>query len=212
MAFRNPAILATGDGQQYVEVGNDPTTGEPKIMFHTGATSEVEPGVIRSSGETQTSPLELELRGPVHQNAGGAYPSISLQTYATGERDMNLYADRIGASVPILNGVVWVGVGGSFLNGWTDVAGGRVGYYMDSAGNVHVRGIVNSGTAVGLWNMGTGYWPDQTMEFVCRGGNPGPLMCSVQVTNLGAVSILTNFAAAQARLSLDFTYPALGLP
>lgn len=210
MAFRNPAILATGDGAQYVEVGNDQLTGEPRIFFHTGAATEISPGMIRSSGETVPGDLQLEIRGPAHQDAGGGYPHINLSTFSGGETDINLFASRIAVSGPVILGTDWTQP--ALLNGWTDVAGGRVGLFKDAAGTVHVRGVVSGGSSVGLFNVGdAAYWPLQTCEFVCRGGNPGPLMCSVQVQTDGDVTILTNLTSAQARLAIDFSYSALAI-
>lgn len=208
MAFKNPALYASGTGQQYVEVGNRETTGEPAILFHTGASSEVDPGLIRSSGETQDSPLELEIRGPVHQNAGGSYPSITMQTYATGERLINLDADRIAVNTPIIYETAWVD--GWLLGTWVDAPGARIGVMKDAAGNVHLRGNVNGGATVAVGQLPSSlYYPSQSYEFVAKGGAGIGGQVAWQVTTTGAINILTNLALAQARMPLFATFPTL---
>lgn len=206
MPFKNPILVVDGDGGQYVEVTNDPLTNEPVIYWHTGAATEAAPGSIKSSGATQPSPLTLDITGPQHQDDANP-PNISLSSFAGGESDINLFADRIATQHPIVYDTAWFNV--TLLNSWAAVAGFSVDYRMDAAGNVHVRGAVAGGTAVTVGNLPAGYRPvGQLYEPAPLRATAGAgVVSSVQVLTNGNIVIVTNFASAQARLALDFSFP-----
>jgi len=54
----------------------------------------------------------------------------------------------------------------TLLNSWVNFGGGysTVGYYKDSLGIVHVKGIVKSGTAVGIFVLPAGYRPVEILR------------------------------------------------
>jgi tetrahydromethanopterin S-methyltransferase subunit B len=55
----------------------------------------------------------------------------------------------------------------AFLNSWTNYAGGyaTAGFYKDSLGIVHLRGLVKSGTATTIFTLPVGYRPEYYVLF-----------------------------------------------
>lgn len=85
--------------------------------------------------------------------------------------------------------------GTAFVNSWTDTAGARFGGYKDAVSNVHLRGLVKSGTAVTIFTLPVGWRPSSNMDFTIR---TGTVVSAVNVAPTGIVTVTANFASIGA--------------
>ena len=80
----------------------------------------------------------------------------------------------------------------SFVNGWVDYgsAFGSPGYYKDSLGNVHIRGLIKSGTSstgTTMFTLPVGYRPSLNYIFTCP--KVGGDYYELRVLTSGAVAV-----------------------
>ena len=169
--------------------------------------------------------LSLEGNGTVHLvNFAGPVligDDVNNGVEITG-RDLD--ADAITATAVSVGGkpvvtrgdTAWTAL--TLANGWVqDTANSPAGagdavpaYFKDAAGIVHVRGYIKSGTAVAIATLPAGYRPTLTFESPSLRSSTGVgAVSNVRVSTAGVIDVLTNFASAQTRLTLWFSFPTL---
>lgn len=183
------------------------------IGVFTGDPSETNPGLIGPN----TSGTELRNTFSAPQHAGTAH--VAEIWVSTNAFDQALFVincplisvlGQMSFSEPTLSLTQgWVTFGQTapvplLVNSWVDLAGSRVGYLIDSSGNVQLRGVVVSGVATLIAtlpatdpNSGAPLRPSQAMEFIMR-GQGGVVMCAVQVATNGQITVTANAATAEA--------------
>lgn len=226
--FANLVARGTLIGGQVVING---TAYPNAIALETLNPSEVEPAVIEpiSSGNNG----KLRLNSPILL-LGGTPGTFDLSGFTDGTSSAELDVDRVrltaGDSVTIettdlrlsgdfatylqadgtnpylhIDGETWNNF--AFAGTWANFAGFTTRYYKDANGIVHVAGAITGGAAVAIGTLPAGYRPSQTFETLQRGANPGPIMCAIQVSPAGAVTLITNLASAAVRCAFDFAFP-----
>lgn len=81
----------------------------------------------------------------------------------------------------------------TLLNSWVTYSGTfhPFGYMKDSMGFVHLRGLIKSGTANGIYTLPAGYRPAKTVMFATA-TNPSGTSSRVDVTAAGGVSAISH--------------------
>lgn len=204
------------------------------IAFYTGDADERLPAILDTSPPDGTH-ISFRIEGPEAEIAAdGNHVQIVLDSDTSdGSCGLGVDADTIrltasdnitieGTTLELTDfdgvlevvsavikkqGEVWTNF--AFAGTWANFAGFTTSYRMDAAGNVQVRGAIQGGAAVAIGTLPAGYRPQQTFETLQRGGNPGPVMCAIQVSPAGAVTLITNLASAAVRCAFDFTFSTL---
>lgn len=91
----------------------------------------------------------------------------------------------------------------TLLNSWTNFAG-NLYYWRDSLYDVHVMGIVQSGTSAILAVLPTGYRPIQTQHFA--GVHNDGTTVVVEVTTDGTIRVYSTFPAPATGIELTFRW------
>lgn len=95
----------------------------------------------------------------------------------------------------------------SLSNGWVARSGDPVQYRKDASGNVHIRGLVDSGTATGtVFTLPTGYRPTQR---IMMGARTASGFARLDIETDGTVKILSDLAAAASYCSLAAVFSTL---
>lgn len=87
----------------------------------------------------------------------------------------------------------------TLLNSWANYGSGYndVGYYKDSLGRVHFKGLIKNGTTAAgtvLFNLPVGYRPAQ--NYILNGRKTGGADCEIRANSDGTVTIGDGGAAA----------------
>lgn len=159
-------------------------------------------------GDTGHS-IVTNLAATTFNDIGIALTAYTVPTRnATGDLKVDGIISTNGSSVP-----VWLSP--STLNGWVFYGGvgsnyAPQGYYKDALGNVHVKGIIASGTAAPstvLFNLPSGYRPKETRYF--SGWDGALVQQRLEVDSNGDVKIASLSNINNAFLTLDqIQFPA----
>lgn len=133
-------------------------------------------------------------------------PSIVLGDSTPG-LDLEISDDGTGFATIKNQTEVWHAKATTPLTGtWNDVAGARFGYFKDAAGNVHLRGLLTSGSAAPIVTLPVGYRPSSNLDFTVQNKITNGI-ASVGVNTGGVVQVSTNFVA-NMQVYLDvISYP-----
>lgn len=213
-AYPNQVIVQTANPVETGPAGMTPLdrSGNPFGMQFHGPTSAAVPApatldmmILDTQRYAQLSTDKLNLLGGTTYILGGT--SLTLEGTNGGQlvvENAILKADKTWANL-------------TRVNGWVDFAGSRAQYLRNAVGDVHVRGVVASGTAALIATLPAsiaagdpGYRPTQGKEIVLRGQTgAASVMVIVTVETTGAITVITNLAAAQVRLGIDFSFSVL---
>lgn len=222
------ALFRTAASGQRVEIDS---AARNEVRFFSGAATETSPASVNTV--TSGGWGYLIMKSPAFSGSGAA--QISLQNFTTGSQAVvsattaglqgsnwvqlaagqhTLQLDNTGALFLDSKAVLLAGDPGwtplTRVNGWVDFAGSRAGYTRDGANNVHLRGVVASGTAALIGTLPVGYRPSQGREFALRAqSGTSSVLSVVTIDTTGAITVATNLTAAQVRLGIDLTFSAI---
>lgn len=169
-----------------------PNTGS-QIRFYRGAEPAFEAAKLYATfnGLDPSIQSVITLAGSDFANDG--LPAAMLLTENTNHtNEISFEADKLWLNNGLVQGPPFIRAWDAltqapetwhnlpFVNGWSDLAGSRAGYMIDSSGVVHLRGLVIGGT-VGSVIATLPYAPTQTMDYTVR-SNGGIIVCAIQIT------------------------------
>ena len=155
--------------------------------------------------------VEMDINGAGSKLRATVADTITLEAGSVlrVSNDFTTYA-RFISGVWQNEGAAWAGTATTPLsNAWIDTAGARYGYFKDTAGTVHLRGLVRNGTAVGILTLPAGFRPSSNLDFTVQNKTTSGI-ASISVSTAGVVAISTNFVSGTMQVYLDvISFPTL---